>query len=84
MMKRRVALRLSIVKCETSVEKAARAHGRTVAEVKEGPNRFLVGAEMYTLLFPTRKPETVGQETYMTSILTYSGTTKPGSPRLAD
>ncbi len=46
MTKRKVSLGLSIVKCETSVKKVTRTHGRTVAEVKEGPDRLLAGADM--------------------------------------
>lgn len=43
--KRRVTLVLSIVKGETSIAEAARAHGLTVAEVETWRERFLLGAE---------------------------------------
>jgi transposase-like protein len=43
--KRRVALVLSIVKGETSVQEAARKHGLKVAEIEDWRDRFLVGAE---------------------------------------
>jgi transposase-like protein len=43
--KRRTALVLTIVKGETSVVEAARAHGLTVAEVEDWQQRFNVGAE---------------------------------------
>lgn len=43
--KRRAALILSIVKGETSVPEAARAHGLTVAEVEEWKERYLAAAE---------------------------------------
>ena len=50
--KRRVALVLSLVKSETSVAEAARAHGLTVAEVEEWRERFLTGAENALLSRP--------------------------------
>ena len=40
-----VALVLSIVKGETSVDEAARTHGLTVAEVEDWREKFLAGAE---------------------------------------
>jgi transposase-like protein len=43
--KRRVALVVSILKGETSVQEAARKHGLKVAEVEDWRDRFLVGAE---------------------------------------
>jgi len=43
--KRRVALVLSILKGETSVQQAARKHGLTVAEVEDWQERFLLAAE---------------------------------------
>jgi len=43
--KRRATLVLSILKGETSAQAAARKHGRTVAEVEEWRDRFLLGAE---------------------------------------
>lgn len=43
--KRRVALVLSILRGETSVQEAARKHDLTVAEVEEWKDRFLLGAE---------------------------------------
>jgi transposase-like protein len=43
--KRRVALVLSILKGETSVQEAAREHGLTVAEIKDWRERFLLAAE---------------------------------------
>ena len=43
--KRRVALVVSILKGETSVQQAARKHGLTVAEVEEWRDRFLLGTE---------------------------------------
>ena len=43
--KRRSALVLSILRGETSIPEAARAHGLTVAEVEEWRERFLCGAE---------------------------------------
>jgi transposase-like protein len=43
--KRRAMLVLKIMKGETSVAEAARAHGLTVAEVEEWRDRFLMGAE---------------------------------------
>ena len=43
--KRRVALVVSLLKVETSVAKAARRHGLTVAEVEDWRQRFLLGAE---------------------------------------
>ena len=43
--KPRVALVLSILKGETSVQQAARKHGLTVAEVEDWQERFLLAAE---------------------------------------
>ena len=43
--KRRVALVLSILRGETSVQEAARKHDLTVAEVEEWKDRFLLAAE---------------------------------------
>jgi len=43
--KRRAALVLSILKGETSVQKAARKHGLTVAEIEDWRERFLLAAE---------------------------------------
>ena len=43
--KRRVALVVSILKGETSIAEAARAHGLTVAEVEDWREKFLLGAE---------------------------------------
>lgn len=43
--KRRMALVVSILKGETSVAEAARTHGLTVAEVEDGREKFLLGAE---------------------------------------
>ena len=43
--KRRVALVVSIIKGETSVQEAARKHGLKVAEIEDWRDRFLVGAE---------------------------------------
>ena len=43
--KRRVALVLSILKGETSIQEAARKHGLKVAEIEDWRDRFLVGAE---------------------------------------
>ncbi|MBE7490243.1 MAG: transposase [Planctomycetes bacterium] len=43
--KRRVALVLSILRCETSVADAARKHGLTVAEIEQWREKFLAGAE---------------------------------------
>ena len=43
--KRRSALVVSILRGETSVQEAARAHSLTVAEVEDWQERFLMGAE---------------------------------------
>ena len=43
--KRRTALVLSIIRGETSVQQAARAHGLTVAEIEDWQERFLAAAE---------------------------------------
>jgi transposase-like protein len=43
--KRRVALVVSILKGETSVQEAARKHGLKVAEVEDWRDRFLLAAE---------------------------------------
>ena len=43
--KRRTALIVSIIRGETSVQEAARAHGLTVAEVEGWQERFLAAAE---------------------------------------
>jgi transposase-like protein len=43
--KRRVALVLSILKGETSVQQAARKHGLSVAELEDWQERFLLAAE---------------------------------------
>ncbi len=43
--KRRLTLVTSILKGETSVVAAARAHGLTVGELEEWRERFLLGAE---------------------------------------
>jgi hypothetical protein len=43
--KRRSALVISLLKGETTVAEAARRHGLKVAEVEEGRERFLLGAE---------------------------------------
>lgn len=43
--KRPVALGVSILKGETSVQRAARPHGLTVAEIEEWQERLLLAAE---------------------------------------
>ena len=43
--KRRSALVLSVLRGETSVQEAARAHGLTVAEIEQWQTRFLTAAE---------------------------------------
>lgn len=43
--KRKVALVISIIKGETSIQEAARQHGLTVAELEEWKERFFLGAE---------------------------------------
>ena len=43
--KRRASLVLSIVKCETSAQEAARKHGLRVAEVEDWKDRYLLAAE---------------------------------------
>jgi transposase-like protein len=43
--KRRVALVLEILRGDTSVPEAARAHGLTIAEIEPWKERFLSGAE---------------------------------------
>ncbi len=43
--KRRSALVLDMLRGTTTVAEAARAHGRTVAEIEQGKERFLTGAE---------------------------------------
>ncbi len=43
--KRKVALVLSIIKGETSIQEAARQHGLMVAEIEEWKERFFLGAE---------------------------------------
>lgn len=43
--KRRVALVLEILRSETTAAEAARRHGLTVAEIAQGKERFLGGAE---------------------------------------
>ena len=43
--KRRSALVLTILRGETSVQEAARAHGLTVAEIEAWQERFLIAAE---------------------------------------
>src|SRR5262245_27377802 len=43
--KRRVALVVSILKGETSIQEAARKHGLKVAEIEEWRDRLFVGAE---------------------------------------
>ncbi len=43
--KRRLTLVTSILKGETSVAEAARAHGLTVGELEEWRERFLIGAD---------------------------------------
>lgn len=43
--KRRSALVMSVLKGETSVQEAARAHGLTVAEVETWRDRFLMAGE---------------------------------------
>jgi transposase-like protein len=43
--KRKAALVLSIVKGETSIQEAARQHGRTVAEIEDWKERFFLDAE---------------------------------------
>ena len=43
--KRRTGLVMEILRGETSVAEAARKHGLTVAEIEDGHERFLVGAE---------------------------------------
>jgi len=42
---RRAALVLSILKGETSIQEASRAHDLTVAELEEWRDRFVMGAE---------------------------------------
>ncbi len=55
--KRRVALVVSILKGETSVQQAARKHGLTVAEIEDWQERFLLGAENGLRPAPrTRRP----------------------------
>jgi transposase-like protein len=41
--KRKVALVVSIIKGETSIQEAARQHGITVAEIEDWQERFLLG-----------------------------------------
>ena len=43
--KRKVALVVSVIKGETSIQEAARQHGITVAEIEDWQERFLLGAE---------------------------------------
>jgi transposase-like protein len=43
--KRKVALILSIVRGETSIQEAARQHGLTVADLEDWKERFFLGAE---------------------------------------
>ncbi|MGD2064051.1 MAG: helix-turn-helix domain-containing protein [Nitrospirota bacterium] len=43
--RRRVALVLSFLKGETSVQEAARQHGLTVGEIEDWRDKFLLGAE---------------------------------------
>ena len=43
--KRKGALVLSILKGETSIQEAARAHGLTMAEIEDWKDKFLFGAE---------------------------------------
>ncbi|MCL4748501.1 MAG: transposase [Burkholderiaceae bacterium] len=43
--KRRVALVVSILAGETSVQEAARKHGLTVADIEDWKDKFLMGAE---------------------------------------
>ena len=43
--KRKGALVLSILKGETSIQEAARAHGLTMAELEDWKDKFLLGAE---------------------------------------
>ncbi len=43
--KRRAALVVSIIRGETSLQEAARAHGLTVAEIESWQERFLTAAE---------------------------------------
>jgi hypothetical protein len=43
-----VALVVSIIKGETSIQEAARQHGITVAEIEDWQERFLLGAEKAT------------------------------------
>jgi len=43
--KRRAALVLGVLRGETSVQEAARAHGLTVAEIEDWRERFLAAAE---------------------------------------
>ena len=43
--KRKGALVLSILKGETSIQEAARAHGLTMAEIEDWKDKFLLGAE---------------------------------------
>ena len=42
---RRAALVMTIIKGETSIQEASRQHGLTVAEIEEGRDRFVLGAE---------------------------------------
>ncbi len=43
--KRRAALVMSIIRGETSVQEAARAHGLTIAEIEDWRERFVAAAE---------------------------------------
>jgi len=43
--KRRVALVVSLLRGETSLAEAARAHGLTVGEIEDWRDKFLLGAE---------------------------------------
>jgi hypothetical protein len=43
--KRKSALLLSIIKGETSIQKAARQHALTIAEIEDWKQRFFLGAE---------------------------------------
>jgi len=43
--KRRLALVLQILKGETSLAEAARAHGLTVGEIEDWRDKFILGAE---------------------------------------
>src|SRR5215831_178230 len=87
--KRRASLILSILKCETSAQAAARKHGLTVAEVEEWRDRFLLGAENALRARPKdedalKDEQKVGELVLDLDVLKEASKDRPFAPKTSD